>query len=240
MFAVHQCAAVIPCYNEAPSLGTLVSAVRRYLPTVIVVDDGSIDATAEQARAAGAVVLPHPCNRGKGAALQTGFAWARSVGYRWAVTLDGDGQHNPHDLPVLFDAANTTEASLIIGNRMGEAHAMPWLRRQVNWWMSRQLSRRAHRALPDTQSGYRLLDLDMWAALNLKSERFEIESEMLMACLADGRSIQFVPVHVVPGRRRSRINPIADTLRWWRWWRRSPFTATEELPPPSANVGLKW
>lgn len=213
------CAAVIPCFNESASIATLVVAVRQQIPCVIVVDDGSTDDTARLAQNTGAVVVKHACNLGKGAALKTGLAHALKQGYEWAVMLDGDGQHAPEDLPALFNCAEQTGALLVVGNRMDEARKIPWLRRQVNRWMSRKLSRRAGRPLPDTQSGFRLIHLQSWAALSLNTEHFEVESEMLMAFLAAKHPVAFAPIRVVQRRRRSHIRPVKDSLRWWKWWR---------------------
>jgi glycosyltransferase involved in cell wall biosynthesis len=213
------CAAVIPCLNESASIASLVTAVRRQLPGVLVVDDGSTDETARLAEAAGATVLQHGRNRGKGAALTTGLALALKQNFEWAVTLDGDGQHAPEDVPALLRCAEQTGAALVIGNRMHEAEKIPWLRRWVNRWMSRKLSQCAGRPLPDTQSGFRLIHLQTWAALPLSAKRFEVESETLMAFLAAGRRVEFVPVRAIRSRRPSHIRPLADSLRWWRWWR---------------------
>lgn len=213
------CAAVIPCFNEAVSIAPLVKAVRRQLPFVLVVDDGSSDATAGLARNAGAVVVRHERNLGKGAALQTGLSHALKRGCEWAVTLDGDGQHAPEDLPALMRRAAETGARLVIGNRMNEAQKIPWLRRHVNRWMSWKISQRAGRHLPDTQSGFRLIHLRTWAALALHTKHFEIESEMLLAFLAAWRRVEFVPIRVIRSGRGSHICPMADSLRWWRWWR---------------------
>ena len=213
------CAAVIPCFNESASIATLVAAVRRQLPSVLVVDDGSTDRTAKLAENAGAVVLRHAQNLGKGAALRTGLARALEQGFEWVVMLDGDGQHAPEDLPALWRCAEQTAAKLVIGNRMDEAHKMPWLRRSVNRWMSRMISRRAGKLLPDTQSGFRLIHLPTWTALPLNAQRFEVESEMLLAFLAAGRRVEFVPVRVLRSGRASHICPVADALRWLRWWR---------------------
>jgi len=213
------CTAVIPCFNESASIVSLVTALRWNLTSVMVVDDGSMDATAELARTAGAVVIQHGYNQGKGAALKSGLSRALKQGFEWAVTLDGDGQHTPEDLPALVRRAEETGALLVIGNRMGEAEKIPWLRRYVNRWMSRKLSQRAGRHLPDTQSGFRLVHLRTWAALALNAKHFEVESEMLMAFLAARRPVEFVPIRVIGSRRGSHINPVADTLRWWRWWR---------------------
>jgi glycosyltransferase involved in cell wall biosynthesis len=219
MFAVKTCAAVIPCLNERAGVAALVAALRRQLPRVMVVDDGSVDDTAARAGVAGATVLRHERNFGKGAALRTGLSQARRQGFDWAVTLDGDGQHAPDDLPVFLQRAEQTGARLIIGDRMHQARAIPWLRRQVNRWMSRQLSRRAGRHLPDTQCGFRLVHLETWATLSLSTEHFEIESEMLMAFLAARHPVEFVPIRVIGRGRRSHIRPLADSLRWWKWWR---------------------
>jgi len=218
VFDPNNCAAVIPCFNESAAIAALITAVGGYVPAVLVVDDGSTDETARLAGSVGAVVVRHDRNLGKGAALKTGLAEAWQEGYEWAVTLDGDGQHAPEDLPALFECAIETDARLVIGNRMDEAHKMPWLRRQVNRWMSRQLSRQAGRRLPDTQSGFRLIHLQTWATLPLKTQRFEIESETLMAFLAAGGRVEFATVQVNCGRRESYIRPMADSWRWLKWW----------------------
>jgi glycosyltransferase involved in cell wall biosynthesis len=241
------CAAVIPCFNESAAIAAVVPEVRRHLPRVIVVDDGSTDNTSVLAQGAKAVVLNHGRNLGKGAALNSGLSHALSQGCEWAVTLDGDGQHAPQDLPALLRCARQTGALLVVGDRMPEARKMPWLRRQVNRWMSRKLSERAGRHLPDTQSGFRLIHLPSWAALPLTTQHFEIESEMLMAFLAAGHPVAFVPIQVVRRRRQSHIRPVTDSLRWWKWWRglnRSPKPAVNGdiairvNPRPGFNPGL--
>lgn len=210
---------MIPAFNESLGIATLVRAVRRQLSQVLVVDDGSTDNTMALAKAAGAVVIRHEKNSGKGAALRTGLSRVFENGFEWAVTLDGDGQHLPEDLPALFGCAEETGARLVIGNRMNEAHKIPWLRRKVNRWMSRKLSQRAGRQLPDTQCGFRLVHLPSWTRLPLKTDHFEIESEMLMAFLAAELPVEFVPVRVVNRNRGSHIRPVMDSLRWWKWWR---------------------
>jgi hypothetical protein len=220
------CAVVIPCFNEAASIATLVVAVRRHLPTVLVVDDGSTDDTAALAAPAGATVAGHERNLGKGAALKTGLSRALRQGFEWAFTLDGDGQHALDDLPAFMRCAEQTGALLVVGNRMHNARAIPWLRRRVNRCMSRQLSRRAGQHLPDTQCGFRLIHLATWAALPLKAQRFEVESETLMAFLAAKHPVAFVPIRVIGRGRTSRINPVTDSLRWWKWWRGLDWRST--------------
>jgi glycosyltransferase involved in cell wall biosynthesis len=184
-----------------------------------VVDDGSIDATAKVARAAGAEVIRQATPMGKGTALAAGLTRARDEGFAWALTLDGDGQHAPSDIPKFFRAAEAGKAALIVGNRMPAAHSMPTVRRWVNQWMSRRLSRLAGRELPDSQCGFRLIRLDVWNRLNLHTRHFEIESEMLLGFIRAGHEVVFVPVEVIYKSERSKIHPVRDTFRWFQWFR---------------------
>lgn len=227
------CVAVITCLNEARTIAPLVAAVGRFLPSVIVVDDGSTDGSSSLASGAGAEVIAHRRNLGKGTALKTGLSRARQRGFEWAMLLDGDGQHAPGDLPAFWRCAQQTGAVLVVGNRMHDAKAIPWLRRQVNRWMSRQLSRRAGRYLPDTQCGFRLVHLETWATLPLSTEHFEIESEMLMVFLAAGHRVEFVPIRVIGRGHRSHICPVTDSLRWWKWWRQFKRPAGAVAPDDS-------
>ena len=220
MIEPANCAGVIPCFNEGSSIAPIVNAIRRHLPVVIVVDDGSTDKTPVLARTAGAEVVRHGRNLGKGASLKTGLSRALKHGFEWALTLDGDGQHAPDDLPGFMTCAEETGARLVVGNRMDNAAAIPWLRRLVNGWMSRKISQRAGRHLPDTQCGFRLIHLETWAGLPLKTKHFEVESEMLLAFLAAECRVEFVPIQVIHRKRSSHICPVADTVRWWRWWRK--------------------
>jgi len=185
------------------------------LPRVIVVDDGSDDRTAQEAATAGAEVIQHAKNQGKGAAVQSGLRHAHEHGFEWALLMDGDGQHAAGDIPKFL---SETGAHLVIGNRMPEAGQMPWLRRFVNRWMSACLTRRLGVPLPDTQCGFRLVHLPSWSPLNLQTSHFEIESEMLKAFVDAGLVVRFVPIRVVYRNETSKIDPILDTVRWFRWW----------------------
>lgn len=237
MLGTTTCVAVIACFNEAGTIAALVTALRRSLASVIVVDDGSTDASSSLASEAGAEVIAHRRNLGKGTALKTGLSYARQRGFEWALVLDGDGQHAPEDWPAFWRCAEQTGALLVVGNRMHCARAIPWLRRQVNRWMSRRLSRHAGRHLPDTQCGFRLVHLSTWATLPLNTEHFEIESEMLMAFLAAGHPVEFVPIRVIGRGYRSHIRPVTDSLRWWKWWRRfTRLTGAAALGDPQMRV----
>lgn len=213
------CAAVIPCLNEADAIARVVQEVRVHLPTVIVIDDGSTDGTAARARMAGAEVIQHASPLGKGAAMCDGWRAARGRGYQWALCLDGDGQHAASDIPGFLQCAERTGAAMVVGNRMADPAGMPWLRRQVNRWMSRRLSGLSGRTLPDTQNGFRLMNLQFWDPRATGAAHFEIESEVLIAYLLQDLRVEFVPVTVIYDEERSKIRPWRDTLRWFRWWR---------------------
>lgn len=213
------CAAVIPCLNEAAAIGPIVHAVSRYVPAIFVVNDGSVDGTAWIAKEAGAIVLNHETTFGKGRALKTGWNHAHQKGFRWALTLDGDGQHSPEDIPSFFHCARVSSASLLVGNRMEQASRIPFVRRWVNRWMSWQISALAGRALPDSQCGFRLMNLMDWAHLHIQASHFEIESEVLFSFARAGLGIEFLPIHVIYKEERSKIHPWRDTRRWLRWRR---------------------
>src|ERR1700722_4920353 len=213
----RHCVVVIPCFNEARSIAMVVAEARRHLPNIIVVDDGSTDGTGLKAKAAGADVLRFDRNAGKGAALRAGWRHASQQGFTWVLMMDGDGQHAPEDIPKFLACAENSDAALVVGNRMGNPSAMPWLRRLVNRWMSRRLSYLAGVCLPDSQCGFRLAHLEPLMRLPMSARRFEIESETLVNLLVSGQRVEFVPIRVIYESERSNICPFTDTCRWLRW-----------------------
>jgi glycosyltransferase involved in cell wall biosynthesis len=214
----QSCAALMPCFNEAGTIAEVVSGVRQHLSTVLVVDDGSTDDTATNASRAGAEVVKHAKNRGKGAALRVGFQRLQDRGFQWALTLDGDGQHAASDIPAFFQCAETTGAMLVVGDRLKHAEGIPAVRRRVNRWMTKRLSRRAGRPLADSQCGFRLINLGALSGVELKADHFEIESDLLLRMVVAGHKVEFVPIEVIYRTKGSKINPVLDTLRWFRWW----------------------
>ena len=137
------------------------------------------------------------------------------------MTLDGDGQHSAEDISSFLRCAEQSAAALVIGNRMNATAEMPWLRRVVNRWMSRRISQAAGQLLPDSQCGFRLMNLETWSSLPINASRFEIESEVLLAFVAAGHAVEFVPIRVLYKTEQSKIHPLWDTIRWFRWWKRA-------------------
>ena len=232
----QECKAVIPCLNEAANIAAVVTAVRGHLASVLVVDDGSTDGTAGIARGAGAEVVRTSGRRGKGAALRAGWLRAQEQGFRWVMMLDGDGQHAAQEIPAFERCAELTGARLVVGDRMGAAATMPKLRRFINWWMSKNLSKLTGVHLPDSQCGFRLAHVETLLSAVITARNFEIESEMLVQFAAMDQPIAFVPVSVIYKTRASNIDPLLDTWRWLRWRSRQPRRNRDEQLADTAET----
>ncbi len=218
---------LIPAYQEGSRIGAVVREVLPFCPRIVVVDDGSADDTAGAARAAGATVLLHAQNKGKGAALQTGFDYAREQGAALVLTMDGDGQHAPADIPAFLKAFARGDAPVLVGDRMEDPKAMPFVRRMTNRFMSWLLSRRMGQRVPDTQNGFRLYRTDVLPDMSGGDARFAAESEILLILSRRGVRIGSVPVRVIYGDERSKIRPVRDTLRFFRMLRAFDQKAAE-------------
>lgn len=206
---------VIPAYREQRMISDVVQRVRKYVQPVIVVDDGSTDRTAEEAAAAGAVVIRHTLNMGKGVALNTGFNYARQNRFDYLITLDADGQHDPADIPRFIEAYERTGIPVLIGNRMGVLSNMPPVRKWTNRGMSWFLSRAMHQYVPDTQCGFRLYRCDVLPFIEAQATRFAAESEILLHIATRGIRMDSVPIAVIYNEGQSNINPIRDTFRFF-------------------------
>ena len=209
--------AVIPAYNSAAALSFLLPAVKAQLPDIVVVDDGSTDETSLISSREGAKVIRHEANRGKGAALKTGFAYALEKGHDLIITLDSDDQHNPRYIPLFLRAYNKSGADLIIGSRAGNKGDMPRDRRFSNWATSRILSLLLKKRIEDSQCGYRLISGKLLESISLESEKFELETEMIIKAVRAGFNIEFLPIMVRYGKAfPTHISRFVDTLRWCR------------------------
>jgi len=215
---IERTAAVIPSYNAERHLDGVITGVEQYLDTsrIIVVDDGSSDATAEVARARGVVVLVHDPNQGKGAALDTGIRHAGNMGCAYAITLDADGQHRPEEIPRFIEHWTGTGADIIVGNRLEDTRNMPRDRKWTNYFTSWVVSKLAGTTIPDSQNGYRMISTSLFASLGVKARRYEAESELLIRAGRAGARIDSVPIETIYADEVSSINKTRDTYRFFR------------------------
>jgi glycosyltransferase involved in cell wall biosynthesis len=205
--------AVIPAFDCAASVGAVVAGVRRHLARVVVVSDGSRDATAPAARDAGAEVEELPENRGKGAALRRGLELALAGDPAAVVLLDADAQHDPEDLPAFLDVWDHTRPGLVIGCRLQDDREIPAARYWTNYIGSRILSWMTGRELLDSQSGYRLLSSGFARRLALRSAGYAVESEMVIRAAHLGERIEHVRIRTIYNANGSHFRPLQDTLR---------------------------
>jgi glycosyltransferase involved in cell wall biosynthesis len=212
--AIAAIAAVIPAYQAAPSVGAVVQGALRVLPEVLVVDDGSTDATAEEARRAGARVVSHPQNLGKGIALATAFTDLFGRGFDGVVTLDADGQHLPEEIPRLLAAA-AEGGDLVLGIRDHLFGEMSTVRRLSNRLSSRAISFAAGQPICDIQTGFRFYSRRLVEAVGFPEARFEAESAVVVRAARRGFRVVCVPVRLgfADGRTTSHYRPLIDSLR---------------------------
>jgi glycosyltransferase involved in cell wall biosynthesis len=210
-------AALIPCYFEERFIRDVATRVKAQLDTVLAVDDGSTDATSDNARAAGVEVIRHSVNQGKGAAIKTGLrALSERTGIEYALILDGDGQHAPEEIPRFLAAANETHAAMLVGNRMSDVEKMPWVRKMTNRIMSSQISKVCGQDVPDTQCGFRLIHRELLPAMvAIVTTKFDYETEMLVVASRKGAKIGAVPISTIYGDEKSKIHPVRDTIRFY-------------------------
>ncbi|HJZ77485.1 MAG TPA: glycosyltransferase family 2 protein [Vicinamibacterales bacterium] len=206
-------AAVIPALNESRSIGDVVGGIRGLVERVVVVDDGSTDGTADRARAAGAEVIVHETNRGKGTAVRTGLARVFEGDYTHVLLLDGDMQHLPGEAASLVAEAERSAAAVVVGERQFDRSRMPAARYHANRIGSCVLSWFVGVPVRDTQCGFRVFRLDALRPLRLMARGYDIETEMLIKVRRRGGRVAGVPVTAVYAGQRSKLRPIPDTTR---------------------------
>ena len=222
---VEKTAAVVPAFNAARHLPEVIAGIAAHIPKerIIVVDDGSADATRETAVKAGVVVVVHDVNRGKGAALVSGGKRAIELGMEYAITLDADGQHDAADIPRFVALAERTGADIVVGNRMDDRKDMPFIRVFANTTTSWFVSLRSGARIPDSQNGYRMIKTWVFDKIDFETTRYDTESEILIKAARMGARIESLPVETIYGDEKSTVNPFIDTLRFFRLVGRSLF-----------------
>ncbi|MGD9115038.1 MAG: glycosyltransferase family 2 protein [Desulfobacterales bacterium] len=210
-------AIVIPLYNHGPMIGDVTKKALKLNLPVIVVNDGSTDAGCDRvARGDGIQILHHQENRGKGAAILTGFARASEIA-DWAITIDADGQHDPEDALHLIEAISGNSRPIVVGMRQGMAGKhVPWTsrfgREFSNFWVRLSGGPR----LTDSQSGFRIYPLPEAMNLGVIARRFQFEVEILVRAAWTNIPVIEVPIRVRYGKgsqRMSHFRPFVDFLR---------------------------
>jgi glycosyltransferase involved in cell wall biosynthesis len=204
--------AAIPCFNEEKFIGSVVLRVRKFVGKVVVVDDGSTDASVEVASDAGAIIHSHDCNRGYGAAIRTALVCGRELGADVLVIIDADGQHDARDIPRLAKPVLDGEADVVIGSRfMGEASGVPLYRKLGQRILNVATNVGSGRRQSDSQSGFRAYSSRALKALNLTEDGMSVSSEMQFAIAGKGLRVTEVAVQVSYADKSKR-NPLGHGL----------------------------
>jgi glycosyltransferase involved in cell wall biosynthesis len=191
---------LIPALNAAQTLGQLLGDLHPFVGVeqVVVVDDGSSDATASIAKAASAVVLSHAVNRGKGAALRTGFNYVlSSTQFDSVITMDADLQHDPKDVPKFLSAWESGDSDLILGYRRKIGTGMPVHRILSNAITSALVTARTGVRIRDSQAGFRLIGRSVLSSIEFKADGYEAETEILLKAARKGFRIGHVPIATI-------------------------------------------
>jgi glycosyltransferase involved in cell wall biosynthesis len=209
-------AVLIPAYDCAATIGPLVAGARAQDLPVLVVDDGSGDDTAAAARAAGAEVVAHARNRGKGAALVTGMRALAAHGFTHALSMDGDGQHLPREIPALLGAAAECPQAIVIGVRRRGDQRVAGINLFGNRFANVCVQRAAGVPLADTQSGFRVYPIATMLRLRVQGTHFDYESSAIIHAARADVPIRSLPVDVYYPpieERHSHYRKVVDTLR---------------------------
>jgi glycosyltransferase involved in cell wall biosynthesis len=218
-------AVVIPAYNAGRTITELIQRVRKFVDrkNVVVIDDGSQDETSQLALLAGATLLMHDGNKGKGEALKTGFSYALQRDYSAVITMDADLQHSPDSIPD-FIRQSRNFPGILIGTRERNLKIMPFSRWLTNHLTSVIVSILSGVTVRDSQSGYRLIPIQVLREVQLRSSKYDLESEILIKAARKGFGIGEVPISTIYRNGKSFVNPLVDTGRFIRlmwnslWW----------------------
>ena len=209
---------LIPAFQAGQYLDSVLQRIlanEQSSDAILVVDDGSTDNTETIARLHGVHVLSHHQNMGKGAALKSGFSFAVRNNFKYVICLDADGQHNPDAIPDFIALFQTGKYDLIIGSRKVMIGKMPFDRYLSNSLTSVVVSLVAGKRIRDSQSGYRLLSVDLIKKLHLRSHQYETETEILLQAVRGFNArVGEIPISISYSGEISHINRFGDTLRF--------------------------
>ncbi len=185
--------AIVPAKDEEKHIVAVVRGILEQGLPVVVVDDGSTDKTSQEAKQAGAIVLRNETSRGVGHARNMGCQYALSNDYDAIITLDGDGQHNPEEIPLFLNR----EADIVLGCRMNDLEAMPYIRQLSNRLTSWAFSYFTGYKLQDTQCGFKLIRREVLNAVSLNENGFLWDTECLIKAVKNGFTIEEVPIQTI-------------------------------------------
>ena len=205
--------AIIPAYNEAKNITSVITTCQRFVDEVIVIDDGSQDKTANISHKAGAAVLVNEVNRGKAASLNRGIKRGLEEEGSVFIFLDSDGQHDPCEIPLFLEKINLGY-DLVIGKRKFDAKTMPIIRVLANFISSSAVSFSCKSKIEDSQSGYRAAKRQLLENISFTSNRFQIDTEMIIKSAKCGYRIGFVPIKTIYHMNaKSKVHQIIDPLK---------------------------
>lgn len=221
-------AALIPAYQEENFIHAVVTRALPHVDKVLVLDDGSTDRTLAEAQRAGAEVISHPQNQGKGRAIQTGLKHLSEREFYHVIILDGDLQHLPEEIPHFTNKIRDSDPAMIVGARPSTDGKMPFVRKCTNQFMSGLISLVCGQRIPDSQCGFRSMRADVIDIIRneCRTSGYDFESEMLLVTSRHGYRIESVPVTTVYGTEKSKIRPVPDTIRFFRLMLRHLFSFT--------------
>ncbi len=201
---------IIPAYNVADTIGDVVKGAYQFVSMVLVADDGSSDATAENASRAGAAVVRVERNRGKGNALKLLFEMAVQKGFKAVISMDGDGQHDPEEIPRFIKAHRKDPDKIVVGSRMHAKEHIPRARYNSMHVARFFISLAANQFIEDTQCGFRVYPLKLIRKMQLTQNGYVTESEILIKAGDMGGKIDFIRIGAIYGEIRSHFRPILD------------------------------
>lgn len=206
---------IVPCYNAEKFIDDTLVDIKRYSKNILVVDDGSTDKSYDvMKKVKGIKILRHKHNKGKGAALRTGFKYAIEKKYDAVITIDADGQHKASDIPKF--AAKAPEFDIVVGSRMHNVRNMPLRRILANSISSFIVSLKCRQRIPDSQSGYRLIKTKLLKDVKLEQDGYQMETEILLKAAKKGYKIGYITIKTIYGQEVSHIHPFKITWRFAR------------------------
>jgi len=201
----------IPAYNEEKNISKFVTKCKQYSDMIVVCDDGSTDQTSHLAKLSGAKVISHKTNNGKGAALKSLFEYAKNIECDIVVTIDGDGQFLPEEIPKLLQKIQNDDSDIVIGSRLNTNSDMPLYRKIGNKFLDKMTNLAVDVSVSDTQSGFRAYSKKILHKIHFDADNFSADSEILVNAAKKNIRISEVPITVIynTGGRTSTQNPIS-------------------------------